>query len=374
VGRVAVIGAGVVGACIGYYLTREGADVLLVDGGLPGELTTSRSFAWVNASTKIGHPAYFDLNFAGMREYECLVAEFADATWWNPVGHVRWDYRDEQQLAHHVERLQARGYPAEVWTGERLQRRLEPNVVLPSPSAPVAVFPSEAWVDGPTMARALVASAVKRGATAVFENAVSNIGVTDGAVTSIELASGETYPVEAVVNAAGPEAPKVAALVGRALPMKREPGLAVRVEMSEGLIGRVLHAPEIAMRPDEAGRGFLLARSVESALDRAGHVSSELVENVTRLAARVVPEFATAAVVDARVGHRAIPVDGFPAIGKAADIDGYYEAVTHSGITLGPIVGRTLSAEILYCDIDPLVSTFRASRLGSTCPRGQWRG
>jgi glycine/D-amino acid oxidase-like deaminating enzyme len=147
--------------------------------------------------------------------------------------------------------------------------------------------------------------------------------------------------------------------------MKHEPGLAVRLEMSEGLIGRVLHAPEIALRPDDAGRGFLLARSVESALDKPGHASSELVETVTRLAARVVPDFATAAVVDARVGHRAIPRDGFPSIGKAADIHGYYEAVTHSGITLGPIVGRTLSAEILYGRIDPLVSTFRASRFGS---------
>ena len=87
-------------------------------------------------------------------------------------------------------------------------------------------------------------------------------------------------------------------------------------------------------------------------------------DSVKRLAARVVPEFAAAPLVDVRVGQRAIPADGFPAIGKAGDIDGYYEAVTHSGITLAPLVGRLLAAEILHGHVDALVAGFRASRLG----------
>jgi glycine/D-amino acid oxidase-like deaminating enzyme len=362
-GRIAVIGTGVVGACIGYCLAREGSDVLLVDAGTPGGLTTSASFAWVNASSKVTHPAYFELNFAGLREYERLANAFPGATWWNQTGHVRWDYRDERELASSVEELTSRGYPAEVWDAGRARILLGPHAARIPPSSHVAMFPLEGWVDGPNMVKALVDSAVKNGATTAFGSAVCRILVTDRSLTSIELANGDKYAVEAAVNAAGPAAHTVAAMVGRVLPMRRDPGLTVRVETGKELVGRVMHAPEIAIRPDGAGRVFLLAHGVERERREVGHAPAQLAEKVKRLAARVLPELASASVVDVRVGHRPIPADGFPAIGRATNIRGYFEAVMHSGITLGPIVARALTAELVHGREDPLVSSFRASRL-----------
>jgi glycine/D-amino acid oxidase-like deaminating enzyme len=365
VGRVAVIGGGVVGACVGYYLARGGVDVLLVDAERPGELTTSASLAWVNASAKAAHQAYFALNFAGCREYERLVGELPDASWWNPTGHLRWDYRDDRELVDSVDQLRARDYPAEVWEAGRVQTLLEPHVAFPSPSALVALFPSEAWVDGPKLVRALVGAAVEMGATTAFGSGLRTINVAGTGVSSIELANGETYPVEKLVNAAGPGAAGVARLVGRVLRMQHSPGLAVRVQTSRQWVRRVIHPSGLAIRPDGARRVFLLARSVEPALHKAGRASGQLGDEVKRLAARAVPQLAGASVVETRVGYRPVPVDGFPVIGKASDIDGYYEAVTHSGITLGPVVGRTLAAEIIHGDIDPLVSPFGASRFRS---------
>jgi glycine/D-amino acid oxidase-like deaminating enzyme len=365
VGRVAVIGGGVVGACVGYYLARGGVDVLMVDAERPGELTTSASLAWVNASAKAAHQAYFALNFAGCKEYERLVDELPDVSWWNPTGHLRWDYRDDRELVDAVEQLRARDYPAEVWEARRVQTLLEPHVAFPSSSALVASFPSEAWVDGPKLVRALVGAAVEMGATTAFGSGLRTINIASTAVSSIELANGETYPVEKLVNAAGPGAAGVARLVGRVLRMQHSPGLAVRVQTSRQWVRRVIHPSGIAIRPDGARRVFLLARSVEPALRKAGRASGQLGDEVKRLAARAVPQLAGASVVETRVGYRPVPEDGFPVIGKASDIDGYYEAVTHSGITLGPVVGRTLAAEIIHGDIDPLVSPFRASRFRS---------
>jgi len=359
---IAVIGTGVVGACLGYYLSRAGAEVMLVDAGQAGGLTTSSSLAWVNASSKSDRPAYFDLNFAGLREYEQLAASLG-GTWWNPTGHLRWDYGDETELVRHVERVKERGYPAEVWEAERVQRLLEPGVSVRSPTSLVAVFPSEAWVDGPGLVQELVGQAVQAGATTAFANAVRRITLTDEAVTSIELAGGQAHSVKAVVNAAGPGAAAVAAMVGRTLPMSTRPGLAVRVQMSQDRVRRVIHPPKVGIRPDGRRRAFLLARGVEPALMEGRQTPSELAETVKQLAGRAVPELAHAPVLDARIGHRPIPSDGLPAIGRATSIDGYYEAVTHSGITLGPILARVLTAEILHGEIDPLVADFRATRL-----------
>jgi glycine/D-amino acid oxidase-like deaminating enzyme len=358
---IAVIGTGVVGACVGYYLAMEGAEILLVDAGRAGVLTTGASLAWVNASSKADQPEYFELNAAGLTEYQHLAGSLG-AAWWHPTGHLRWDYPDDTALLQHVERLRARGYPAEVWEAKRVQRLLEPDLAFPSPSALVAVFPSEAWVEGPGMVQALIAAAVTNGATTSFENAVRKISVGDGAVVSIELADGQTYAIEAVVNAAGPGASAVAALVGRRLPMTTQPGLAVRVRTDKDLVRRVIHPPDIALRPDGDGLTFLLARGIEPELARAKRPVTDLIENVRQLAGRVVPELAGSSVVDARVGQRPIPFDGLPAVGKATTVDGYYEAVTHSGITLAPILARALTAEILHGDIDPLVANYRASR------------
>jgi glycine/D-amino acid oxidase-like deaminating enzyme len=364
-GRVAVIGSGVVGACVAYHLARMGSNVLVVDAGRPGELTSSASLAWVNASAKTAHAAYFELNFAGCREYERLAGELPSASWWHPTGHLRWDHRDDRDVVDAVEELRARGYPAEVWEAGRVQALLEPYVTFPAESGLVALFPSEAWVDGPVLAQTLVRVAVQMGATTAFGSELRMINVSDGAVASIELADGETHEVEKLVNAAGPRAAGVARLVGRVLPMQHSPGLAVRVQTSNDLVGRVLHPSGVAIRPDGAGRVFLSAKSVERALGTGARTCGQLGEDVKRLAARAVPELAGATVLDTRVGHRPIPEDGFPVVGGAGDIKGYYEAVTHSGVTLGPVLGRTLAAEIVRGDVDPLVAPFRASRFGS---------
>ena len=48
--KIIVVGAGIVGASIGWHLTRAGASVTIVDAGQAGGVATPASFAWINAS------------------------------------------------------------------------------------------------------------------------------------------------------------------------------------------------------------------------------------------------------------------------------------------------------------------------------------
>lgn len=70
--RIAVIGAGIVGASVAFRLARGGARVWLLDEAGPASGTTSSSFAWVNANSKTARE-YFELNRAGMEEYLWLA-------------------------------------------------------------------------------------------------------------------------------------------------------------------------------------------------------------------------------------------------------------------------------------------------------------
>jgi glycine/D-amino acid oxidase-like deaminating enzyme len=59
--RIAVIGAGVVGASVAFRLAQGGADrVWLVDRSLPGTGASSASFAWVNAKK---HKPFYETNY-----------------------------------------------------------------------------------------------------------------------------------------------------------------------------------------------------------------------------------------------------------------------------------------------------------------------
>jgi glycine/D-amino acid oxidase-like deaminating enzyme len=48
--RCVVVGAGIVGSCIGLRLAEHGADVTVVEANRPGYGATANSFAWVGAS------------------------------------------------------------------------------------------------------------------------------------------------------------------------------------------------------------------------------------------------------------------------------------------------------------------------------------
>ena len=76
----------------------------------------------------------------------------------------------------------------------------------------------------------------------------------------------------------------------------------------------------------------------------------------------MVPALESAKVEGARVGIRPMPEDGFPCVGAVSARPGYYEAVTHSGVTLGPLVGRLLAREILAGEVDALITPFRPER------------
>ncbi|MET7736519.1 FAD-dependent oxidoreductase [Streptomyces sp. NPDC005402] len=364
-GRVAVIGAGVLGASVGWNLSRLGAEVVFIDALQPGEGVTSWSFAWVNASNKTVRRSYFALNVAGMAAHRELAAAIGPDSWWYPSGHLRWadDPTVEMKLLQTAELLARWDYRVEVFTGAEA-RRLEPALTMPS-EAPVVFYPDEAWVHGRRLVGRLVGQAVASGAELRSGTAVCDIGTgSDGSVRTVALSDGTRLDVDVVVNAAGPSSADVAALVARQLPMRREPGVVTRIDCAQVPIGRVLHAPHIEIRPDGDASVVLHSREIDALIDK-GEETSELARMLLASARNVVAELGNSRIAGTRIAHRPIPADGFPSVGAVPSVPGYYEAVSHSGITLGPVIGRLLAAEIVSGSRDALLADFRPERFPS---------
>ncbi|WP_369359946.1 NAD(P)/FAD-dependent oxidoreductase [Streptomyces sp. cg2] len=361
--RVAVIGVGILGASVGWNLSRHGAKVVFIDAGQPGEGVTDWSFSWVNASNKTARKSYFDLNVAGMAAHRELARAIGPDSWWYPSGHLRWadDPAAEAKLLKTAGLLAERDYRVEVYTGAEVRRRLEPALTMPG-EVPVVFYADEAWVHGRHLVGRLVGQAVASGAELRSGTAVCDVGTgADGSIRTVGLSDGSCLDVDIVVNAAGPHASHVAGLVARHLPMRREPGAVTRIGCAQVPVHRAMHAPHVEIRPDGDGSVLLHSREIDALVD-TGEGPAQLARRLHESARHVVPELGNSRIAQTRVAHRPIPADGFPSVGAVPSVPGYYEAVTHSGITLGPVVGRLLASEILSGKRDELLADFRPER------------
>jgi len=363
--RVAVIGTGVIGAAVGWQLTRRGVDVLFLDRHEPGAGVTNWTFSWVNASNKTQTREYFDLSVAGLAAHCRLAAQLGDEGWWHPTGHVRWAASGAATgaLREQVSQLASWGYDVVLWEADRVRRLLEPSVRFPSDDTPVAVYLDEGWIEGHALTARLVSDALRRGARALLGTTASEIVTAQGRVTAVVTSEGEHHEVDAIVNAAGPGGDTIAALAGRSLPMRYEPGLIVRLRGGSVPIHRAIHGPHVELRPDGGGQVVVHSREIDRQLVSHEKFPQSLAQDLRALAADVVPGLDGAPITGARAMSRPIPADGFPSVGALEDVPGYYEAISHSGITLAAIIGEVLAREIADGEVSPLILPYRPGRL-----------
>jgi glycine/D-amino acid oxidase-like deaminating enzyme len=227
-----------------------------------------------------------------------------------------------------------------------VNEKLEPGAIFQDPVVRIAHFPEESWTDAPALTRTLVEAATRNGAHKHFGNSVRGIEV-EGEVVVLQLEDSDAIHAD----------------VGRKLPLDVFPGLLVRVAAPGEPLRHLMHTPHINVRPDGPGYVLLHHDSVDKQLtdDFAG-TEDPLCAELLERARLVLQALEAAEVVEARFGMRPVPADGHSCVGALSGIPGYYEAVTHSGVTLGPLIGRLLAREILTGEVDPLIAPFRADR------------
>lgn len=364
--RIVIIGAGIIGAALADALARR-CRVTVVDAAAPGQGTTASSLAWVNANKTLD-TTYFTFRVAAMREWTRLFEEFGRPPWYAPSGNLMWaDDKTAAELVTRTERLSARHYPARLLHPSDVPG-VEP-ALRPPANAIVAHFPHEAFVHGSQATQALLDRARDTGARLISGNRVEALTSDHGRVTGVQLASGDSITADAVVCAAGWQAPRILASAGATIPLlhadapgSAAPCLVATTTPADALRGLV-HAPGIYARPAWNGGLLLEASDLDTATDmktpdavlqaRAG----ELLVRFREIAPALAPEVR---VATARRCIRPMPSDGFPLVGWSQP--GLYTAVTHSGVTLAPYLARLIAPEI--ADETPIdeLSPYRPNR------------
>jgi glycine/D-amino acid oxidase-like deaminating enzyme len=369
--RIAVLGAGIVGAAVAYALTRAGADVTLVEADAPASGTTGTSLAWVNANNKPPR-TYHEFSVRALTEWQRLAREFGNPGWYVPTGSLTWAETDQQRasLAGRLARLREWGYPVEELTAGALAR-LEPRLRVPR-DAQAAFFPVEGFVHAGPAVEALVSGARAGGARLVLAGGPATLEARGRRVTAIRLPDGDRLRADAYVCCAGWRTPGLVEPLGvRVLlippdaPGSAAPCVVARIPLPQRFVGRVVNAPGLSLRPARDGGLHMDAEDVNARID-ARTPPSDLDRHAAELVARacrIVPTLAADAPVDARLCVRPMPVDGKPIIGWPRDLDNTYLIVGHSGVTLAPLLARLAVAEVAHgqtLDLDD----YRLARFG----------
>ena len=352
---VVVIGAGVVGCSVAYYLAREGVKVTLLEREAIGSGASAHatgSLSLLGAEFSPG--ASFELARAGYAEFTELVPELEAATGMDllyqrrPSLRLALDDEEADLIKGMMEWQQTHVKMRWIDAGE--VHAIEPRL---SPAIVGAVYEEESsQLDSYRLNLGLARGAELKGANVLYRE-VTGL-VTDGTVVSaVETASGG-IPCAAVVVAAGSWSRVFTPWLKFPVPvrpMKGErlllnyPGEPLPVLISSPKRGHMISrldgltsvgstggrdydqrdlfaGEEFDRRPTETGRLELLQRAID-----------------------VLPDLERAQMVQQLAGSRPLSPDSKPITGPAPGWENVLLATGHTtkGIHLGPITGRIIA-------------------------------
>jgi len=350
--RIAVIGAGVVGALIARELTRYETDVLLF------EKEDDVGWGVTKANSGIVHGGFHEipgsqraaLCVEGNAAYEALCevldVPFARIGAWT----VALREEDRPALASLLEQGEANGVPGLDLVGRATLRRHEPSL---SETAVAGLWAPSVGITEPwALATAAVENACENGLDLHLAEPVTAIRTRGERVDAIVTSRGK-LPVDAVVNAAGLFADRVAAMVGLCEPVQfPRRGEYVLLDKAAGSLVRSVIFPT----PSDASKGILVVPTVDGglllgptaqnlergAVDATGTTAAgirEVIDGATRL----VPGLDLSLAIKTFAGLRPETVAETFIVGSTA-VAGFYQAAAmrSPGLTAAPAVAKRL--------------------------------
>lgn len=368
---VVVVGAGIIGAAIGWRCAQRGMSVTLVDPDpTRGAWHTAAGLLAPVTELHYEEEALFRLGVASLARYAGFCAEVTDATglptdfWTCGTVSSAWDAADVAALRDLHAFWDTLGITADLLTGTQL-RELEPALAPGLPGGLLARDDHD--VDPRLLHAALLRAAELSGARLLVST--PRLEVVDNRATGVTLDDGTVLSAATVVLAAGAWSATVAGLPpGVVPPVRPVKGQTLHLRPARPVLSHVVRAAvkgnHIYLVPRESGDVIVGASVEEAGFDvrpRAGAVY-----DILRDAQTVLPELGEAELVEIRTGLRPGSPDNAPLIGPSG-VDGLVIATGHyrNGILLTPVTADLVADHLATGQWDELAKPFAPQRFAA---------
>jgi glycine/D-amino acid oxidase-like deaminating enzyme len=354
--RVVIVGAGIVGTACAEALTREGVDVVVLDGQPVASGTTSRGEGNILVSDKAAGP-------------ELSLARLSRRLWirlGDEIGRDRIELEEKGGLvvatsasgAHSLAVFASSQRAAGITALEvEDARSVEPH--LAEGLAGAVHYPEDMQVQPVLAAAELLALARSRGALFRSGTEVA-AAVTDarGRLSGIRTATGEVIEADAVVNAAGTWGGVVSERLGAAVPVLPRRGFVLVTEPLPPLVRHKVYSADYVDNVGSSDAGLETSCVVEgtrggtiligASRERVGFdtsLSVDVVATLARQATAIFPFLADVNLIRVYRGFRPYCPDHLPVVGPDPRVPGVLHACGHegAGIGLAPATGRLIT-------------------------------
>ncbi|MEV0288030.1 MULTISPECIES: FAD-dependent oxidoreductase [unclassified Kribbella] len=209
---------------------------------------------------------------------------------------------------------------------------------------------------------ALAGSVRERGGEIVEGALVRSVGFGPGAL-QVDTWTRPPYRADAVVLATGAWLPELGRRLGVRVPVQAGRGYSCSIRLAEPLAGPV-YLPGVRVALTPYGERVRVAGTMEIA-DRDAPFDRHRLDTILRSIHPLIDGADWDDVREPWVGSRPLTSDGLPVIG-VTNVAGVYVAGGHGmwGVTLGPVTGKLLAAQIMSGTAAPELAPFDPLRRG----------
>jgi glycine/D-amino acid oxidase-like deaminating enzyme len=384
---VAVIGGGILGTSVAAELAARGRSVVLLDRGSAGNPASLRSIAWLNTSST-SDPAYEVLRTLALQRHLFFERTLPAPTPYGFDGSVSWsrDGRVEPAqgagpagnptgaslglgIVEDYERLRAGGHAVRLYSAAEI-RQVEPAIRVTGPDdGPYLVAADEGYVDLTALLQIRRAEFLAHGGEVIGTDAPVRLIRAGDRVTALHWAAGQSLTAKHVVVAAGAATTALLAGIGVTVPNSSTTGALIVTKPVQHSLTRLLRTPGLTVLPHSGG-GLLVhstAADAAAAADAPGGLPDETVRAILREAEESVVAGGQLEVDRIMIGPRPVPGDGLPVVGPLPGLTNASVLFSHSGATLGLLLGELLAEEIVAeAPLHPILDPYRPARFSAS--------
>lgn len=348
--NVAVIGGGAVGTSTLFHLAdRHDVTGILFERGQLGSGSTGKAAGGVR--NLFTNPANVAVGNRAIKYFHNFVDETGEELEFRQNGYmyVYHSATAASRWRERAERFRTHGVNARLLSPAEAVNRFP--LLNPDPISGALYGPDCGHVDPHMLTQAFARAADDRGATVHTGTAVTDVLVEDGSVVAVESEAG-TFSVDAVVDAAGPWAARIAETVGIRVPLDLSIRRIMVTSEVPNAAGPLMIDSERSCYVQAEQNGSLLVcdtgqdiHNVEDP-DTTGErrVGYDYYLAATETVSELVPSLTDLTVINGWSGLQSHTPDGNAIVGPT-EVDGFYLACGFSGhgVQQSPCVGGAVA-------------------------------